>query len=416
MNALDDLISSSSRVPGVTPDGLGRGRAALDGAIAARPRQEPPATRKAAHWFGGLRGKAIIGVAAVAAAAAAATAIALPSSPSHTARTPLADSSAKPEVKAPAEPKPVGQTPTSPVTYSITATKTGATAAYVFAQAAKGTRAAQETPDGNVPLVNGWPNATYWHTTEQDTSSTCPGLVTISESWLAKSGAMVAENEPNRPVKASNISQCGSGMTQGAYPVVGGPSGPMIGGKIYTWAQFAGLPADPAKLWPILRADEGAGVAPHKGEPEQDFLFQTIGSLLTGDPVSPAMRMALYELAEKIPGVTVAGTYTDSLGRTGIALSQDSYTEVIDTSNGQILATLMAAPPLPPGCARQSVNGTPHATCSVGGASTTLYISAGPVNSEPHVKLVPGGEGAGSTKPPSSITPASAPASVPSQG
>ena len=138
------------------------------------------------------------------------------------------------------------------------------------------------------------------------------------------------------------------------------------------------------------------GVAPDKGEPEQDFLFQTIGILLTGDPLSPAMRMALYELAETIPGVTVAGTYTDSLGRTGIALSQDSYTEVIDTSNGQVLATLTAAPPLSPGCVRQSMNGTPGATCAVGGASTTVYISAGPVNSEPYVKLAPGGKGTGS--------------------
>ena len=286
----------------------------------------------------------------------------------------------------------------------------------MFAQAAEG---AQETPDGNVPLVNGWPNATYWHTVEQDTSSTCPGLVTIGESWLAESGAVVAENEVNRPIKASSISQCGSGMTLGAYPVSGGPPGPMIGGQIYTWAQFAALSTDPAKLWPILEADESVGVAAYKGEPEQDFLFQTIGILLTSDPVSPAMRMALYELAEKIPGVTVAGTYTDSLGRTGIALSQDSYTEVIDTSNGQVLAAFSAAPPLSPGCVRQSMNGTPGATCAVGGASTTLYISAGPVNSEPYVKQAPGGEGTGSA--PASVLspsapPTSAPTSVPTQG
>jgi hypothetical protein len=399
MNPLDDLISSSSGVPGVTPDGLGRGRTALDGAIATRGRQELPTRQKAAaHWFGGLRGKAIISVAGVAAVAAAVTVIALPPTSAHTAGRPLADSSAKPTVKAPAKPtvkasaakapakpKPVGQTSISPVTYSITATKTDVTAAYVFAQAAKGTQAAQETPDGNVPLVNGWPNATYWYTVEQGTSSTCPGLVDTSESWLAKSGAVVAENESNRPIKASNISQCGSGITLGAYPVSGGPSGPMIGGQIYTWAQFAALPTDPAKLWPILQADESVGVAAQKGEPEQDFLFQTINILLTSDPVSPAMRMALFELAEKIPGVTVGGTYTDSLGRTGIAVSQGSDTLVIDTSNGQVLAAFGAAPPLSPGCVRVSMSGTPGATCAVGGASTTVYISAGPVNSEPHV-------------------------------
>jgi hypothetical protein len=113
MNGVDDLISSSGRVPGVTADGLRRGRAALDAAIAARAQQESPAGRKAAaHWFSGLRGRAIIGVAGVAAVAAAA-AIALPSSPSHTVGKPLADSSAKPAGKAPAKPKPAGHTSAS---------------------------------------------------------------------------------------------------------------------------------------------------------------------------------------------------------------------------------------------------------------------------------------------------------------
>jgi hypothetical protein len=111
MNPLDDLISSSAGVPGVTPGGLDRGRAALDTAIAARAPEESPARRKAAaHWFSGLRGKAIIGVAGVAAVAAAA-AIAVPSSPFHIAGKPLADSSAKPAEKAPA--KPTGQTSAS---------------------------------------------------------------------------------------------------------------------------------------------------------------------------------------------------------------------------------------------------------------------------------------------------------------
>jgi len=112
MNVVDDLISSSGRVPGVTPDGLHRGRAALDAAIAAHAQQVPPVRRKAtAHWFSGLRGRAIIGLAGAAAVAAAAAAIVLPSSPSHTTGKPLADSSAKPAAKAPA--KPTGQTSTS---------------------------------------------------------------------------------------------------------------------------------------------------------------------------------------------------------------------------------------------------------------------------------------------------------------
>ena len=43
------------------------------------------------------------------------------------------------------------------------------------------------------------------------------------------------------------------------------------------------------------------------------------------------------------------------------------------------------APPLSPGCVRQSIKGTPGATCAVGGASTTVYLSADPVDGEPNV-------------------------------
>jgi hypothetical protein len=48
---------------------------------------------------------------------------------------------------------------------------------------------------------------------------------------------------------------------------------------------------------------------------------------------------------EQIPGVTVSGQYTDSLGRTGTALSFGSSTIVVDISNGQVLAELDGARP-----------------------------------------------------------------------
>jgi hypothetical protein len=376
MNALDEIVSSSSTVPAPTPGVLSRGRVGLDVAIAAQAGLDTPVMRTApAHRFGGLRGKAIIGVAGVAAVAAAVTVIALPSAPAHTTGRSLA-----------VRPKPVHRTSTSSVTYSITATKANLTAAVVFAQAAKGAQAAGYTPDGSVPLVNGWPAARYWHTADQSTDSDCPGLVTTGQSWLAKSGALVVDNENNLPASGT----CGVAETLGVYPVYNSPAGPMIGGQIYTWAQFAALPTDSAQLLPILQADSTVGVSPYKGEPEQDFLFQTISTLLAGDPVSPAMRTALFELAEKIPGVTVAGQYTDSLGRTGIALRLGPDTQVIDTSNGQVLATLSADQPLSPGCVRLSWTGNPGATCVQGNGGATLYISAGPANTEPQVELVPG--------------------------
>jgi hypothetical protein len=398
MNLLDDLISSSSGVPGVTPGGLGRGRAALDRAIAARARQESPAGRKAAaHWFSGLRGKAIIGVAGVAAVAAAAAVIVLPSS-LHTAGRPLAGSSAKPKPSA------SGRAASSLMSYTITPMDANVTAAYVFAQAAKGAQAAQYTPEGNVPLVDGWPSALYWYTVQESTYTDCPGMAIVSQTWLGETGSEIfsQHNKGSVPASESNSMECGGGpgsLANSTYPVGNEPTGPMIGGKIYTWAQFAALPTDPAALWPILQADSTVGVAPDKGEPEQTWLYQTIMMTLENDPVSPAMRVALLADAEKISGVTVVGKYTDSLGRTGVALSQDSVKpadiEVIDTSNGQVLADVQSTP-AHQGCTTTqspawniAANGkrTPttvtETSCVFGTA--TLFLSADATNTEPHV-------------------------------
>ena len=381
MNRLDELIAASAGVPDGTPDELGNAHAALDAAIVARMRQDSPAGRKAANrWWSGRRGMAFVGVAGVAAAVAA-TVIVIPSSSPHPATSPRADSSAKPTVKAkaPARAKRTATTPgTSPVSYTFTVASTDVTAAYVFQ------KAAQSTPDGNAPLVNGWPDAPYWQTVSQIASSTCPGVVETSTDWLARSGAVVVQNVTSGP-KSSMTSACIGPTGQSTYPVYNNPSGPMIGGKIYTWSQFSALPTDPARLQSILAADATVGVAPDKGESESDFLFQTIGILLTSDPVSPALRKALYAVWAEIPGVTVSGQYTDSLGRTGTALSFGSSTTVVDISNGQVLAQLDGAPPIPPGCVRATTAGNPHASCVVGGSGTTVYISAGPVSSEPSV-------------------------------
>jgi hypothetical protein len=327
--------------------------------------------------------------------------IVLPSSSPHPAGGRLAGSSAKPTLKGSAKPKPSasGQATGALLTYSITSANANLTAAYVFAQAAKGAQAAQYTPEGNVPLIDGWPNALYWHTVTDSTSTGCPGLVNVSQVWLGENGSEIVSNHNKDSVPASeSISiACGGGPGSTAnetYPVGGVPTGPMIGGQIYTWAQFAALPTDPAALWPILQADSTVGVAPDKGIPEQDWLYQTIMMTLEQDPVSPAMRVALLADAEKISGVTVVGTYTDSLRRTGIALRQGSADiEVIDTSNGQVLADIQPTP-THQGCttskspASTSKNGKGTATittirCAFGGA--TLFLSADATNTEPHV-------------------------------
>jgi PASTA domain len=398
MNPLDELLSRTGRVPDVTPEGMRNARAALDAATAdasaqrnaALSRPGPQAGRPATSRWGGVRGKTIIGATAVAAAAAVTAAVVVPLSSSHSGARPRADSSATTTVKAPAtirpKPKPSGAAPaavrvSAPVVTATFTAATDVTAAYVLDKAA---RAAQTARAGSAPLVNGWPDATYWHTLSQSGSSTCPGQVDTSNIWLAQAGYAIGDNSLTGPKSSDPLSACGGGANLGVYPIEGEPAGVQIGGQIYSWPQFAALPTDPATLWPIVAADANVGVAPGKGG--LAFDFQTIGTLLTTDPVSPGMQEALYRVLEKIPGVTVVGTYTDSLGRTGTALRLGSSTFVVDTANGQILAELNGAPPVPPGCVRSSLNGDPRAACEVGGANVTVFISAGPAASAPKVK------------------------------
>jgi hypothetical protein len=319
------------------------------------------------------------------AAAAVATTVLLPASPSPAKTGPLADQGVRSTVKATAKPTatrdalPPVQTSASLVSYTFTSA-TDVTAAKVLSDAAQGARSAPD-PDANAPLVNGWPQATYWHTLTQYTASNCPGEVESSNTWLGQDGSVTVTNKTTGPAK--QVSKCFGPTANSTYPVMGGPSGVQLGGKVYTWAQWTALPTDPAKLWPIVQADSNIGVAPGKGGIY--WTYSTIALALANYPVSPAMREALFTVMEKIPDVTVTGKYTDSLGRTGTALTLNNsdffdWTVVIDTSNGQLLAQLTGAPPIPKGCVRASETGNAGADCTVGGSGLAVFITAGPTS------------------------------------
>jgi uncharacterized protein with PIN domain len=164
---------------------------------------------------------------------------------------------------------------------------------------------------------------------------------------------------------------------------------------VQTWAQFAALPTSPAALWPILQADSKVGVASQKGIPEEDWLYDSIMETLKSNPVAPAMRMALLADAEKIPGVIPVGTYTDSAGRTGIALRVtwnegpgSTDTTVVDTSNGQILAEIQTEPGQQ-GCTTTKPKGGGTETSCIVSNSGTLFLSAAAVNSAPSEAFEP---------------------------
>jgi hypothetical protein len=336
----------------------------------------------------------------VLAAAAVAIAVSLPASSVASKTGALAGSTSRPTVRSRGAAKPIArssaQALASPVKYTFTAA-TDVSAAQVLSKAARSIRASDSGAFANVPLVNGWPQATYWHTVSQLTGSSCPGQVEISNSWLGQDGSMVVANKTTGPTSSNVLSGCNNPTGDSVYPVGGNPAGVQLGGQIYTWSQWALLPTSPSALWPIVQADANVGVAPAKGGIA--FTYATIAILLSSDPVSAAMREALFEVMEEIPGVKVSGQYTDSLGRTGTALTlrdpvNGSTTVVVDTSNGQVLAELNGAPRIPPGCTPVGGAGKAKdvAKCTaargvravfVGGSSISVFVSAGPANTEP---------------------------------
>jgi len=293
-----------------------------------------------------------------AAAAVTAVVIVVPSAISRpAAQHPLAGSSGKPVRQA--KPGATGAAPALPtsvptsaprVTYSIKPAAADVTVIDVLTKAAAAV-GSQENPG------TGWPAGAYWHTEQEVISGN--KLVSTDNIWMDASGNGVGEGTGEPPYAIGSTGQ---------LPAA-------IGGKSYTWAQLDALPTDPAKLWPIVKADERlpfSSTDPGAPKSGQSDLFQSIWNLVTSEPVPASLRKALYEVAAKIPGVTVDGQYTDSLGRTGTALHIGMWTMVVDPDTGQILAMMQAAgPPV------QVCGATGCTEQQTAGASTSVYITAG---------------------------------------
>jgi hypothetical protein len=307
--------------------------------------------------------------AVVAAAAAVAGALVLPSSaPSKTA--PQAATAPKATAKAsdnPGAPVTVGS-----VTYSFD-TKTSDTPAATVLDAAA-TAIGAQAGAGSEPNVV-WGGAPYYHMVSV---TTCGGETYTNNTWTTRNGNGVGLGTGP---KSANDQACSVGA--GApFPIVTGFADFYgLGNQPLTEKQVDELPTDPSKLWPILEGFDGDSLTSDPASPHSNAstLFQSIWNLITSEPLSPAFRKALLEDAAKIPGVTVEGRYTDSLGRTGTVLHIGVWTMAIDTSDGQVLAMTSGADPGIPICQGGKV---PAGGCQSGG-NTTVYVSAGAVTSLP---------------------------------
>jgi hypothetical protein len=393
MKSLDDLLSSAGRVSDITPEGLRNARAALDATIAGaatRQNAAPPeldrkrASRWHGGWPGGWRGRTLVGVTAVAAAAAAAAAfIAVTAAPAPHTAAPAAVSPVRPTVKASgkatAKPKPAFHV-------GFSAPTSDATAAQLLDEAATAAGSQQ-----------GWPDASYWYAESEDTSL-LTGKTTYSANWSDRHGSGVTAQGgtpiPEQSTDIPSLSSLPVGSTAVGAIGVSGDSAPFYG---YTWPQLYALPTDnTAELESDLMTtgDIHFGPkAPGSSWTGQEDLFGLITNLLSGTPASPALREALYRVAATIPGVTVKGTYTDSLGRTGTALQLGPLTAVIDPATGQYLDGMTGLLPGEVNCSK--ITGmcqmTDPATDKIengameSGPSSGLLITQGPATGLPTI-------------------------------
>ena len=398
MNRLDDLLSSAGRVPDISPDGLRNARAPLDRTIAASTMGQnatpSEVDRKPANrWHGGLlsgwRGKTVVGVMAVTAAAVAFVAVS--AAPAPHPGNPVAGSSAKSTVKAPAKSTlkaPAKPKPKPAFRVGFSAPTSNATAAQLLDEAATAAGSQQ-----------GWPNASYWYT-ESEATSLLTGKSGYSANWSDRHGnGVTAWGSTPIPEQSTAIPSSsrppGGAKAARAIPVVG-DSTPFYG---YTWSQLYALPANnTAELESDLMTTAGIHFGPKapgvKGSwTGQEDLFELITNMLSGTPAPPALREALYKVAATIPGVTVKGTYTDPLGRTGTALQLGPMTAVIDPTTGQYLDGMMGLLPGQVNCSKvtgmcQVVDpstGQVEKGAMASGPSSTMLITQGPATGLPKI-------------------------------
>jgi len=178
----------------------------------------------------------------------------------------------------------------------------------------------------------GWPGAAYWHSISSYRQGTGPVL--RRESWAGHRTIGVLK-DPR--------------LSNGAVPL---QDGRFAG---FSWDQLYALPTDSLTLERQLRATSLDGGRDHDTE-----LFAIVGDLLHESPAPPALRKALWEIAARMPRVTLVGAVRDSSGRSGVAVMRGDLGYILDTENGHLLeefrGTSVPRPGAPGGANWHSTN------------------------------------------------------------
>jgi hypothetical protein len=283
---LDTLLRDTASVADPTASDLAAGRSALDAATLI-------STRRVA-WVRRAKRRGL-GLSAILAAAASLVLIIGPMlnpGPRPTTASPAAATpTAAPDSSTPSVSPTVGKgEPTAPVTLNVS---------LVLFRAA--------TAAGMQP--GGWPDAAYWRTISSYHQGTGPTL--RRTIWMGHTAAGALKD----PRVSSGIIPLEVGSFDG-----------------FTWDQLYALPTDSRALERRLRATSLNG-----GRDDNSELFTLVGSLISESPAPPALRKALWEIAARIPGVTLVGAVKDSIGRPGIEIRRGFEGYVLDPKDGQLL-------------------------------------------------------------------------------
>jgi hypothetical protein len=161
-----------------------------------------------------------------------------------------------------------------------------------------------------------WQDAAYWHSVSSYVGNA--GHEIRREIWIGhheigvlKDSGVDGSDQSVIPLDVASFPAWASGIT---------------------WDGLWQLPTDATALEKHLRAGiNGAG-------PDDDSeMFVIVGDLLRESPAPPALRKALWEVAARIPGITLVGDVTDHAGRAGVAVERHGTRYVLDPSDGRLL-------------------------------------------------------------------------------
>ena len=188
----------------------------------------------------------------------------------------------------------------------------------------------------------GWPHAAYWHTVS--THHQGSGPTHRREIWMGHT----ATNVISDPSFSGGMSSVEAGLFGG-----------------FTWDQLYALPTGSRALETKLRATSLNG-----GRDDNSELFSLVGELLAESPAPPALRKALWEIAARIPGVTLVGAVKDSAGRPGVEIRRGDEGYILDPKDGQLL---------------EQYGGTPEPVPEAPGGTNwrSTILEQGPANSAP---------------------------------